>query len=118
MAPPTMAPPMIPPATAAPRPRCALAGVAASEPAIVATATKAANVFFMSWALQEMAPSVSAGFRSTHTLYSKLAVSLESAQQSIESKRGVLVGRKKGFFRPTSKKVPGNGLFPGHQIYF
>ena len=26
-------------------PRCALAGVAASEPAIVATATKAANVF-------------------------------------------------------------------------
>jgi hypothetical protein len=28
----------------------------ASEPAIVATATKAANVFFMSWALLEMAP--------------------------------------------------------------
>src|SRR6476646_8251178 len=27
--------------------RCALAGVAASEPAIVATATKAANVFFI-----------------------------------------------------------------------
>ena len=28
-------------------PRCALAGVAASEPAIVATATKAANVFLI-----------------------------------------------------------------------
>jgi hypothetical protein len=56
MAPPTIAPPMIPPATAAPRARWALAGVAVSDPAIVATATKAANVFFMSRALLEMAP--------------------------------------------------------------
>jgi hypothetical protein len=56
-----MAPPMIPPATAAPRPRCALAGVAVSEPAIVAIATKAANVFFMLRALLEMAPLASAG---------------------------------------------------------
>jgi len=71
MAPPTMAPPMIPPATAAPRPRCALAGVAVSEPAaIAATATKAANVFFMSWALLEMAPQVSAGFKvNSHAVF-------------------------------------------------
>jgi hypothetical protein len=38
-----------------------------SEAAIVATATKAANVFFMSWTLLEMALSVSAGFKVTHT---------------------------------------------------
>jgi hypothetical protein len=77
MAPPTIAPPINPPTTAAPTPRCALAGVAASEAAIVATATKAANVFFMSWALLELAPSGSAGFKVTHTPYSKLAVSLK-----------------------------------------
>jgi hypothetical protein len=46
-----IAPPSKPAATPAATPRCALAGVEASEPAIVATATKAANVFFMSWAL-------------------------------------------------------------------
>src|SRR6266850_3377036 len=40
-----IAPPSKPAATPAATPRCALAGVAASEPAIVATATKAANVF-------------------------------------------------------------------------
>ena len=34
-----------------------------SEPAIVATATKAVNVFFMSRALLEKAPSASAGFK-------------------------------------------------------
>jgi hypothetical protein len=49
----------------------------ASEPVIVATATKAANDFFMSWALLEMALSVSAGFKITHTPYSKLTVSLK-----------------------------------------
>src|SRR5439155_12873807 len=47
MAPPTIAPPIRPAATPAATPRCALAGVAASEPAIIATATKAANVFFI-----------------------------------------------------------------------
>src|SRR5450631_1837314 len=47
MAPPTMAPPISPAATPAATPRCALAGVATSEPAIVATATKPANVFFI-----------------------------------------------------------------------
>ena len=50
---PTIAPPIRPAATPAATPRCALAGVAVSEPAIVAIATKAANVFFMSWALLE-----------------------------------------------------------------
>jgi hypothetical protein len=49
-----IAPPISPPTTPAATPRCALAGVAASEPAIVATATKAANVFFMSLALLEV----------------------------------------------------------------
>src|ERR1700686_4429941 len=47
MAPPMIAPPISPPTTPAATPRCALAGVAASEPAIVATATKAANIFFI-----------------------------------------------------------------------
>src|SRR5438309_11291763 len=42
-----IAPPSKPAATPAATPRCALAGVAANEPAIVATATKAANVFFI-----------------------------------------------------------------------
>jgi hypothetical protein len=61
MAPPTMAPPMIPPATAAPKPRCAFAGVAASEAAIVATAAKAAIVFLMSWLSSRWAPGSCAG---------------------------------------------------------
>jgi hypothetical protein len=51
-----IAPPIRPAATPAATPRWALAGVAVSEPATVATATKAANVFFMSWALLEVAP--------------------------------------------------------------
>jgi hypothetical protein len=34
---------------------------ACGDATMVATATKAANVFFMSWALLEMAPSASAG---------------------------------------------------------
>src|ERR1700737_2628101 len=98
MAPQMIAPPIRPPTTPAATPRCALAGVAASEAAIVATATKAAKVFFMSWALLEMAPSVGAGFKVTHTPYSELPVPLESAQQSIPSKRWQADGRKKRFF--------------------
>jgi hypothetical protein len=47
-----------------------------------------------------MAPQVSAGFKLTHTLDSRLAVSPKSAQQSIESNVIRAVGRKKGFFRP------------------
>src|SRR5258707_3902888 len=65
MARPTIAPPIRPAATPAATPRCALAGVAASEPAIVATAIKAANVLFMSWALLEVAPNVGAGVKLT-----------------------------------------------------
>src|SRR5258707_6412034 len=110
MAPPTIAPPIRPAATPAATPRWALAGVAASEAAIVATATKAANVFFMSWALLEMAPSFSAGFKVTHTPYSKLAVSLKSAQQSIPSKRWQADGLKKRFFHANSQDVPENTL--------
>jgi hypothetical protein len=107
----------MPPATAAPRPRWALAGVVASEPAaMVATAAMAANVIFMSWALLEMAPLAAPGLRFTHTPYSRLAVSLKSAQQSIESKRGGLLGRKKGFFRPIFKDIPGNRPFPGTSV--
>src|SRR5258706_1979096 len=99
MAPPTIAPPISPAATPAATPRCALAGVAASEPAIVATATKAVIVFFMSRALLEMAPAASAGFKLTHTPYSKLDVSLKSAPQSIESKRFSGCRLEKRFFQ-------------------
>ena len=74
-----------------------------SEPAIVATATKAVNVFFMSRALLEKAPSASAGFKVTHTPYSKPDVLLKSAPQSIESKRAQALGWKNGFFRPMVK---------------
>src|SRR5712671_7308058 len=111
MAPPTIAPPISPAATPAATPRCALAGVAASEPAIVATATKAVNVFFMSRALLEMAPSASAGFKVTHTPYSKPDVSLKSAPQSIESKRDQALGWKNGFFRPMVKTVSSPDVF-------
>ena len=100
MAPPTIAPPISPAATPAATPRCALAGVATSEPAIVATATKAANVFFMSWALLQMAPSAGAGFKVTFTPYWKPTVSPKSALPSIESKRWRADGLKKGFFTP------------------
>src|SRR3977135_281674 len=48
-----MAPPRRPAAIPTPTPRCALAGVAASEAASVVTAIKAANVFFISLALLE-----------------------------------------------------------------
>jgi hypothetical protein len=71
-----MAPPISPPAIAAPRYRCALAGVAASEVAIAATATKATNDFFMSWAPED-APVSGAGFKVTHTPYSKMTVPLK-----------------------------------------
>src|SRR5258705_3982430 len=103
MAPPTIAPPIGPAATPAATPRCGLAGVAASEPAIVATATKAVNVFFMSRALLEMAPAASAGFKVTHTPYSKLDVSLRSAPQSIESKQFSDFRLEKRLFQPNGQ---------------
>jgi hypothetical protein len=52
------------------------------------------------------APHVGAGFKVTHTLYPELTVSLESAQQSIQSKRSQNLGLKNGFFRPKIQRVP------------
>src|SRR3978361_2197769 len=64
MAPPTIAPPMRPAATPAATPRCALAGLAASAPATVATARKAESVFFISWSLlEDGAVNSGAGFK-------------------------------------------------------
>jgi hypothetical protein len=61
-----------------------------------------------------MAPQGSAGLKVTHTPYSKQAVSLESAQQSIESKRCQASGRKKRFFQAIRKKnAAENAIFPG-----
>src|ERR1700731_3205137 len=117
MAPPTIAPPINPPTTAALTPRCALAGVAASEAAIVATATKAANVFFISWALLGLA-----AFRQrrvegeSDTPYSKLAVSPKGARRSIQSKRAQAGGLKKRFFQAGSEKRPRKQRFPGTLI--
>src|SRR5204863_6561847 len=97
-----IAPPIRPPTTPAATPRWALAGVAASEPAIVATATKAANVFFMLRALLEVAPSADAGFKVNSHAVIELAISLRSAQWSTESKRFHSVPQKNGFFTPQS----------------
>jgi hypothetical protein len=60
----------------------------------------------MSRALLEMAPYASAGFKVTHTPYSTLAVSLKSAQQSIESIRGVAREPKKRFFQARNGRHP------------
>jgi hypothetical protein len=61
----------------------------------------------MSWALLEMASLRGAGFRVTHTPSWQLAVSLKSAQQSIQSKRSGVVGRKKRFFQAFGEMRPG-----------
>jgi hypothetical protein len=53
-----------------------------------------------------MAPQTSAGFKVTHTPYSRLAVSLKSAQQSIESKRREADGPKKRFFQANFRRHP------------
>jgi hypothetical protein len=63
-----------------------------------------------------MAHSVSAGFKVTHTPSSKLAISLKSAQQSIESKRIAADGLKKRFFQarfcwhPRKRAVSGGAV--------
>jgi hypothetical protein len=67
----------------------------------------------MSRALLEMAPSADAGFRVNSHAGFELAVSLKSAQQSIESKRCGLMGRKNGFFRPQPAYIPENRWFSG-----
>jgi hypothetical protein len=65
-----------------------------------------------------MASLSGAGFKMTHTPSWKLAVSLKSAQQSIQSKRLGVLGEKKGFFRPLGKCVPENRGFPGTAALF
>jgi hypothetical protein len=72
----------------------------------------------MSWALLEMAPLSGAGFKVSHTPYSKLAVSLESAQQSIEGKRDEAVGLKKRFFHAKVTKRPGKQVLSGTRVAF
>jgi hypothetical protein len=65
-----------------------------------------------------MAPLAGAGFKVSHTPYSKLAVSLESAQQSIEGKRDEAVGLEKRFFHAKVTKRPGKHLISGTPIAF
>jgi hypothetical protein len=60
-----------------------------------------------------MAPSSSAGFKVALTPYSKLAVSLESAQQSIEGKREEADGPEKRFFHAKVTKRPGKPVISG-----
>src|SRR5262245_34136221 len=79
MAPPTIAPPIRPAATPAATPRWACAGVALSEPAIDATARRAARVFFilgLSWRWRAMAP----GLGELSTLIGKLAAPTKKRQ--------------------------------------
>jgi hypothetical protein len=52
-----------------------------------------------------MAPLASAGVSSDSTPYSKLAVSLKSAQQSIQSKRLQAREPKKRFFQADRRKT-------------
>ena len=69
-----------------------------AKAAIAATATKATNVFFMSWALLEMAPLGGAGFKVTHTPYSKtdrLAKKAHNSQSQVNVRQ--LLARKKVF---------------------
>src|SRR3954464_11112676 len=89
MAPPTIAPPISPAATPAATPRCALAGVALSEPAIVATATKAANVFFIRTALLEVAPQAAPGLKSLENADTNRnsAASLQRVRQLVDKER-------------------------------
>jgi hypothetical protein len=65
-----------------------------------------------------MASLRGAGFKVTHTPSWQLAVSLKSAQQSIQSKRSGVLGGKNGFFRPLAKCVPENRGFSGTAALF
>src|SRR4029079_11010159 len=106
-----MAPPSRPAATPAATPRCALAGVAASEPAIVATATKAAKVFFMSWALLGWRPQAP-GLEVTHTLISNCRFAKKAHMGQSKVNVPVLDG-KKGFFGPQTVNTPEKHWFSG-----
>src|SRR4029079_11540906 len=112
-----MAPPSRPAATPAATPRCALAGVAASEPAIVATATKAAKVFFMSWALLGWRPQAP-GLEVTHTLISNCRFAKKAHMGQSKVNVPVLDGKKKvfsGHKQSTPRKSSG---FPGCWVRF
>jgi hypothetical protein len=65
-----------------------------------------------------MAPLAGAGFRVSHTPYSKLAVSLQSAQQSTEGKRDEADGLKKRFFHAKVTKRPGKHVLSGTRVVF
>src|SRR3954447_8260154 len=113
MAPPTIAPPIKPAARPAATPRCALAGVEASAPAMVATARRAEIVFFISVSLLEVAPKPGAGFKVYSPVF-ELTVSPESVQPSTWSKRYQAFGGKNGFFVPkrkTFRKLAASGTF-------
>ena len=79
MAPPTIAPPIRPAATPAATPRWALARRRGQRTGDRRDRDEGSKCLLHVLALLEMAPSVGAGFKVTHTLYSKLAVSLREA---------------------------------------
>jgi hypothetical protein len=60
----------------------------------------------MSRALLEVAPSVSAGVKVTHTFFEadRLAKKAHNGQPKVNARR--LVGRKKGFLRPIFESLP------------
>src|SRR5580700_2931937 len=96
-----MAPPMMPPAIAAPSARWALAGVAVSAQATVAAARSAANVFFMSRTLLEMRRlSAPGGIKIDSERQAwNLPCRQRSAQWSTQSKRLKEIGPKNAFFQ-------------------
>src|SRR6185437_5935190 len=98
-----------------PTPRCALAGVAASEPASVATATKAANVFFMSLALLEWRLRRHRGFEAR--CRSNGPSQLAQLAQSKTNASGCWAG-KAVFFCRKRRSPRKTGCFPGRRIRF
>src|SRR4051812_30183090 len=111
-----MAPPRRPAAIPTPTPRCALAGVAASEAASVVTATKAANVFFMSlalleWRLRRHLSLIHLGLEHAVVRMGRRAPGSLQTHQA--------VGPQKRFFSAVNDKSPRRtGCFPGRLIRF
>src|SRR6185312_9126215 len=101
MAPPTIAPPSSPAAMPTPTPSCAFAGVTLDAPAIIATASSAAKVFFMLGQLLEMAllaPGLAGGALSAHvgTVRSR---ERQNGQPQVNGRSRVI--RKSGLFQVT-----------------
>ena len=111
MAPPTIAPPMRP---AARRGDAALgAGRGRSErTGERCDRDEGSKCLLHVFGSPEVAPWIGAGFKVTHTPYSKLAVSLESAQPSIESKRREPWAGKEVFSGQCDNGIPENAWFP------